>query len=58
MVNAPLRWEPIMGEWLESGHVQLDVEMLQSDDIEIPPSMAPLMDELLQIFQQDHQELS
>ena len=48
-----------MGEWLESGHAQLDVEMLQSDDIEIPFSIAPgpLLDELLQIFQQDHHQV-
>ena len=44
-----------MGEWLESGHAQLEVEMLQSDDIEIPSNHNAqlLVDELLQIFQQN-----
>ena len=61
MVNAPFRWEPIIGEWLESGHAQLDVEMLQSDDIEIPSiaqfNFKLVMDVLLQIFQQDHHQV-
>ena len=48
-----------MEEWLESGHAQLDVEMLQSDDIETPPSTAQsVMDELLQIFQQDYSQVA
>ena len=48
-----------MGEWLESGHAQLDVERLQSDDIEIPSIAELIMDdsELLQIFQQDRHRL-
>ena len=55
----------MIGEWLESGHAQLDVEMFQSDDIEIIPSIAQFnfklvlmeSDVLLQIFQQDHHQV-
>ena len=60
MVHAPFRWEPI-GEYLEGNDFyiasQLDVELLQSDDIEMQHGMSQLDGELLQIFQEDHHQL-
>ena len=57
MVNAPYRWESL-GYYLESGHLELYVEMCQSDDIEFPhPMMSQLEGELRQALQQDDDPL-
>jgi hypothetical protein len=58
MVQAPLRWE-LIGEYLDGNDVasQLDVELPQSDDIEMQHGIAQLEGELLQSFQQDRHQL-
>ena len=58
MVQAPFRWE-LIGEYLDGNDMasQLDVELPQSDDIEMQHGIAQLEGELLQIFQQDQYQL-